>query len=140
MVLLANSLYNQQPLPSFPAAIVQITDNSTPTSLNSYKVYRRLPISSYSNGAPVHVYDQTNLINQQQLKRERYRRTMIDRIFLLFDEDGLFLIKFLFTLIFFFFPNLANGQLSKDELYTLSLRLNIFPKLHRFFKQTSSRK
>jgi hypothetical protein len=105
MILLANSMYNQQLSPSFPAAMVQITDNSTPTiypPINSYKVYRRLPISSYSNGAAVHVYDQTNLINQQQLKRERHRRTMIDRIFLLFDEDGLFLIKFLFTILFFF--------------------------------------
>ena len=80
----------------------------------SYKIYR----PSYPNGAIVQVHNPANFSNQQPLKRERYRRKMLDRIFLLFDED-------------------ANGQLSKDELYSLSLRLNIFPKLHLFLKKTS---
>jgi hypothetical protein len=79
-----------------------------------YKIYQ----PSYPNGAIVQVHNPVNFSNQQPLKRERYRRKMIDRIFLLFDED-------------------ANGQLSKDELYSLSLRLNIFPKYHLFLKKTS---
>ncbi|CAF1062818.1 unnamed protein product [Adineta steineri] len=111
------------PPSSYPAAIVQVIDHSTssmyPPQVNSYKVYRRLPIPSYSNGAVGQVYDQTNVNRQQELKRERYRRTMIDKMFSLFDED-------------------VNGQISKDELYSLTLRLNIFPKVHHFLKQTSS--
>lgn len=34
------------------------------------------------------------------------------------------------------FP-LGNGELSKDEFYSLSLRLNIFPRFHRYFKETN---
>jgi hypothetical protein len=81
-----------------------------------YKIYR--PIPSYANGMIVQVHNPANFSNQEPLKRERYRRKMIDRMFLSFDED-------------------SNGQLSKDELYSLSLRLNIFPKIHHFLKKTS---
>ena len=30
---------------------------------------------------------------------------------------------------------LADGQFSKDELYTFSLRLNLFPRFHYFLKK-----
>jgi hypothetical protein len=65
----------------------QLTEHSTP--INTYKIYQHHPIPSYSNGAVVQVSDQTNFNNRQQLKRERYRRIMIDRMFSIFDEDGL---------------------------------------------------
>jgi hypothetical protein len=68
----------------------------------------------------VQVHNPENFSSQQPLKRERYRRQMIDWMFLSFDED-------------------SNGQLSKDELYSLSLRLNIFPKIHYFLKKISWR-
>ncbi|UJR09586.1 hypothetical protein I4U23_013821 [Adineta vaga] len=106
---------------SYPIAMVHFIDRSTPvmySQLNSYKIYRRIPLLSSSNN---NAYSPTNSNHQQELKRERYRRTMIDRLFTFFDED-------------------VNGQLSKDELYSLSLRLNIFPKFHRFLKQTSTGK
>lgn len=66
----------------------QLPEHSTP-SMYTYKVYRHHPIPSYPNGAIVQVSDQTNVNNQKQLKRERYRRTMIHRMFAKFDEDGL---------------------------------------------------
>ncbi|CAF4676754.1 unnamed protein product, partial [Rotaria sp. Silwood2] len=107
---------------SFSTTKFQLKNLSTPSNrlqLDNYKIYRHIPISSYSNNAIVQANYQRNLNNQQQqLRRERYRRIMIDRIFLIFDED-------------------ANGQLTKDELYSLSLRLNIFPKYHHFLKKNS---
>jgi hypothetical protein len=123
---LDSSSYIQKPSPSFPINIVQLTDHP---QINTYQVYRRFPsptqkiLPSYSNNAGIRVYDQTNSNNQQkqQLRRERQRRIMIDKLFLLFDEDG-------------------NRQLSKDELHTLGLRLNIFPKVHHFLKQMPSQK
>jgi hypothetical protein len=94
--------YNQQPPSSLPVARVQLTDRST-YSQQSFKVYRRFPnsiqqqlnnIPSYSNGAVVQIYDQTNFNNQQQLtlqiRRERQRRAIIEKIVTIFDEDGLF--------------------------------------------------
>ncbi|CAF0777041.1 unnamed protein product [Rotaria sordida] len=145
----------QQSSSSLPIAMVQLTDRSLyPQSL--YKVYRRMSnpvqqqkqqqqqqlknIPSYSNGAVINIYDQTNFINQQQqqqqqsamifqnpneqqltlqLKRERQRRTMIDRMVSMFDEDG-------------------DGQLERDELYSMALRSNMFPKFHHYLKQASS--
>ncbi|CAF1136162.1 unnamed protein product [Rotaria sp. Silwood1] len=104
---------------------IKLRDFSMPSNhlqFNNYKIYRHIPISSYSNNGIVQVYNQRNFNNQQQerqLRRERYRRIMIDKIFFIFDED-------------------ANGQLTKDELYSLSLRLNIFPKFHHFLKKNSS--
>lgn len=104
--------------------MVQLTDR-TLYSQQPFKVYRRLPnpiqqqqpqpqpqhkIPSYSNGAAVKIFDQTNYINQQkqhssvviqhpnehqvslQTKRERQRRAMIDRMVSMFDEDGLSLL------------------------------------------------
>ncbi|CAF3298662.1 unnamed protein product [Rotaria socialis] len=121
----ANSLsYIQQPSTTFSIEIFQFKDSSTPSiypQLDKYNVYRHIPIASYSNNAVIQVYDDKNLNNQPQLRRERYRRAMIDRMFLMFDED-------------------ADGQMTKDELYSLSLRLNIFPKMHHFLKQSSIRK
>ncbi|CAF1191566.1 unnamed protein product [Rotaria magnacalcarata] len=117
-----NSLsYIQQPSPSTTFSIekFQLKDSSTPSiypQLDKYNVYRHIPIPSYSNHAVIQVYGNKNFNNQQQLRRERYRRTMIDRMFLMFDDD-------------------ADGQLTKDELYSLSLHLNIFPKIHHFLKQ-----
>ena len=69
MIILPNLLFLvQHPL---------LVDQST-SSLPSYKIYRAHSLPSYS-------------IVQRQFKRERYRRTMIDRLFSQFDEDGLFL-------------------------------------------------
>jgi len=107
--------YIQQPPSSLPVARVELTDRSYPQQ--TFKVYRRFPnpiqqplnnIPSYSNGAVVQVYDQTNFINQQQssvivqnsnqqltlqIRRERQRRAMIDKIVTIFDEDGLFVFS-----------------------------------------------
>lgn len=115
--------YIQQPASPLPIAMVQLTDRS-PYPQQSYQVYRRFPtpiqqpqqfnnIPSYSNGAVVQVYDQTNFNNQQQqpaaviqtpnqqqislqLRRERQRRAIIDKIVVLFDENGLFIHSFSF--------------------------------------------
>jgi hypothetical protein len=109
--------YLQQPPPSLAAP----TDYSRQTQLNPYKVYRRFPnpiqpIPSYSNGAVVQIYGQTNFNNQQQsssmiaqnpneqqltlqIRRERQRRAMVDRMILLFDDDGLFFVFFYYYLI-----------------------------------------
>jgi len=57
---------------------------------------------------------------------------MIDKIVLLFDEDGLLLLFFKLIL----FRYLGNGQLTKDELYSMALRSNMFPKFHYYLKQT----
>jgi hypothetical protein len=125
-----------------PMAMVQVLSRPTPAPFNFYKIYRRVPIASYSSGTIGQVYSQSNFNPPQELRRERYRRTMINRLFLTFDEDGLFCQAFVFRwtkLLFLSFP-LVNGQLSRDELYSLSLRLNIFPKFHRFLKQTSTGK
>ncbi|CAF1440691.1 unnamed protein product [Rotaria sordida] len=118
------NLYNIQQFST--TTTIQVTTPRTPSNhlqLNNYNIYQHIPISSYSNSGFVQVYNQRNFHNQQQqqqkqLRRERYRRIMIDRMFLIFDED-------------------ANGQLTKDELYSLSLRLNIFPKFHHFLKKNS---
>ncbi len=99
--------YIQQTQSNLPIARVQLTDRSV-YSPQSFNVYRRYPnpiqqkqvnqIPSYSNGANVQIYDQTNFNNQQQslammqnqqLRRERQRRAMIEKIFIIFDEDGL---------------------------------------------------
>ncbi len=153
--------YIQQPPSSLPVAMIQLTDRYPQQSFN---VYRRFPnpiqqqqqqqinnIPSYSNGASVQIYDQTNFNNQQQssaivqnpnpqqltlqIRRERQRRAIIDKIVLIFDEDGLFFC-FLFQLIFFY--SIGNGQLTKDELYSMALRSNMFPKFHYYLKQTSA--
>ncbi|CAF2524319.1 unnamed protein product [Rotaria sp. Silwood2] len=142
------SSIQQSPL-SLPVAMVQLSDRSLYHPQPSYKVYRRISnpvqqqlknIPSYSNGAVIKIYDQTNFIhhhqqqqqqssmivqnpNEQQLtlqlKRERQRRVMIDRIVSIFDDDG-------------------DGQLEKDELYSMALRSNMFPKFYQYLKQTSS--
>ena len=120
--------YNQQSPSSLPVAMVQLTDRSHPQQ--SFKVYRRFPnpiqqqlnnIPSYSNGAVVQIYDQTNINNQQQsspivqnpnqqqqqftlqVRRERQRRAMIEKIVTMFDEDGWLLFFFLFRFILFLF-------------------------------------
>ncbi len=107
--------YIQQPPPSgLPVAMVGLTDRS-PYSPQSFNVYRRFPtptqqqqvnrIPSYSNGAVVQIYDQQQssaIVQNHQLKRERQRRAMIEKIVTIFDEDGRFnfiLLKNLFTLI-----------------------------------------
>lgn len=86
------SSYNiQPPSISFSSDKIQLRNSSLSpiySQYNRYKVYRHIPIPSYSNNAPIQVYDNKNLNNQQQLKRERYRRSMIDRMFIIFDEDG----------------------------------------------------
>jgi hypothetical protein len=77
--------------------MVQLTDRFVYPQ-QTYKVYRRFQnqqlnnIPSYSNGASVQVYDQQLNVqnsNTLQLRRERQRRAMIDRMVILFDEDGL---------------------------------------------------
>jgi hypothetical protein len=87
--------------------MVQLTDRSMYPQ-QFFKVYRRFPntiqsqfnnIPSYSNAAVVQVHNQqqTSIIvqnsNEQQftlqIRRERQRRAMIDRMVSLFDEDGL---------------------------------------------------
>lgn len=126
--------YIQQVTSPLPIAMVQLA-NRSPYPQQSFKIYRRLPnpVPSYPNNAIVQIYDQTNYNQQQpssmivqnpnqqqitlQLKRERQRRTMIDKIILLFDENG-------------------DGQLTKDELYSMALRSNMFPKFHHYLKQT----
>ena len=47
-------------------------------------------LPSYSNGALVQINGVKNVSYQQALKRERHRRMMINRMLLLFDEDGEF--------------------------------------------------
>jgi hypothetical protein len=88
--------YIQSPPSSLPVAMVQLTEQSVYPQ-QTYKIYRRFPnqieqpmqpIPSYSNGAVVQIYDQTNSHNQQQFRRERQRRAMIDKIVTIFDEDG----------------------------------------------------
>lgn len=79
--------------------MIQLTDQSAHLS-QSYRVYRRMPpnpIPSYSNGALVQSFDQQQqqqqslvMIQNQQLRRERQRRSMIDQIVTMFDEDGKF--------------------------------------------------
>ncbi|CAF1364153.1 unnamed protein product, partial [Adineta ricciae] len=119
--------YNQQGL---PAAMVQLSDGSVYPQ-QAYKVYRRIPnqqmnaIPMYSNAVAVQVQQPPTVVlqtpNQQQftlqIRRERQRRAMIDRMVTLFDDDG-------------------NGQLTRDELYSMALRSNIFPKFHYYLKQT----
>jgi hypothetical protein len=99
--------YNQPSPSSLPVAMVQLTDRSMYPQ-QFFKVYRRFPntiqsqfnnIPSYSNAAVVQVHNQqqTSIIvqnsNEQQftlqIRRERQRRAMIDRMVSLFDEDGL---------------------------------------------------
>jgi hypothetical protein len=104
--------YNQpqslQSPSSLPVAMVQLTDRSMYPQ-QFFKVYRRFPatiqsqfnnIPSYSNAAVVQVHNQqqsSSIIvqnpNEQQftlqIRRERQRRAMIDRMVSLFDEDGL---------------------------------------------------
>ncbi|CAF2116572.1 unnamed protein product [Rotaria magnacalcarata] len=132
----------QKPLPT---PMVKITDRSLYPQ-HSYKVHRRISkpiqpqlphIPSYSNGAGIKIYDQTNTNHRQeqpwlitfqnpneqqltiQLKRERQRRAMIEKMVTLFDEDG-------------------NGHLEKDELYSMALRSHVFPKFYQYLKQTPS--
>ncbi|CAF1366054.1 unnamed protein product, partial [Adineta ricciae] len=119
--------YNQQGL---PVAMVQLSDGSVYPQ-QPYKFYRRIPnqqingIPMYSNAVAVQVQQPPTVVlqtpNQQQftlqIRRERQRRAMIDRMVTLFDDDG-------------------NGQLTKDELYSMALRSNIFPKIHYYLKQT----
>ncbi len=105
--------YNQpqslQSPSSLPVAMVQLTDRSMYPQ-QFFKVYRRFPatiqsqfnnIPSYSNAAVVQVHNQqqsSSIIvqnpNEQQftlqIRRERQRRAMIDRMVSIFDEDGLF--------------------------------------------------
>lgn len=118
----------------------------------------RQPIPSYSNGAqvqlsnPAQIFYQrqqqqqqqqqpissainNNLMNQQ-LQRERQRRAMIDRMLALFDEDGENEIWILIQSSLFSLFALGNGQLTKDELYSMALRSNMFPKFHYYLKQT----
>ncbi len=115
----ANSLpiYVQQtPSPGLPLTMVEINDRSA-YSPHTFNVYRRYPnsiqqqqinrIPSYSNSAFVQVYDQQQQVSasvqNQQLRRERQRRAMVDKMVIIFDEDGIdsFLILFdnLFALI-----------------------------------------
>ena len=127
--------------------MVQLSDGSVYPQ-QAYKVYRRLPnqqinaIPMYSNAVAVQVQQPPTVVlqtpNQQQfalqIRRERQRRAMIDRMVTLFDDDGSTFFECL-RLIFIRFC-LGNGQLTKDELYSMALRSNIFPKLHYYLKQT----
>ena len=76
--------------------------------------------TSYSNAGQVQIINPHRMIypsmQDEQYRRERQRRMMVDKLFRLFDEDG-------------------NGQLTNDEFYSMALRSNIFPKLHSYFKQ-----
>ena len=103
----ANALpiYVQQTQTSgLPVAMVQLTDRSvySPPPPPTFHVYRRFPnpiqqqqqlnrLPNYPNSAIVQVYDQqvpTNVQNQQ-LRRERQRRAMIDKMVTIFDDDGM---------------------------------------------------
>ena len=115
----------------------------------------RQPIPSYSNGAQVELSNPAQIVYQrqqqqqqpissainnnlmnQQLQRERQRRAMIDRMLALFDEDGENEIWILIQSSLFSLFALGNGQLTKDELYSMALRSNMFPKFHYYLKQT----
>lgn len=78
--------------------------------------------ASYANGAQVQINDRHQVklpsLQEEQYRRERQRRMMIEKLFHLFDEDG-------------------NGQLTNDELYSMALRSNIFPKIHSYLKQST---
>jgi hypothetical protein len=145
--------YNQQSPSPLPVAMVQLSDRFVYPQ-QTYKVYRRFPnlnnVPSYSNGAMVQIHDQTNQQQQPtsiiqnsntqqltlQLRRERQRRSMIDRMVILFDDDGLLNSVFLIKISFFI--SIGNGQLTKDELYSMALRSNMFPKFHYYLKQIST--
>lgn len=119
--------------------MIQLADQSA-LPPQSYRVYRRMPnpIPSYSNGAVVQNYDQQQppqaIIQDQQIRRERQRRAMVEKIVTIFDEDGEFIRFVLLPSTCF---HLGNGQLTKDELYSMALRSNMFPKFHYYLKQTS---
>ena len=111
LVLILTSQSNALPTPpsrydTYPVAMVQIVDRVTTSTshpqVNSYKIYRRIPHSSYSNHAVEHAYSPTNINHQQEFKRERYRRTMIERLFTSFDEDGLLLFEIFVQLVLSF--------------------------------------
>lgn len=98
-LFLGNNLPYIQTAPgNLPVAMVQLADQSA-HPLQSYRVYRRMPnpIPSYSNGAVVQNYDQQQqqppqaIIQDQQIRRERQRRAMIEKIVTIFDEDGNFI-------------------------------------------------
>ena len=125
--------------------------NSQVTVQTPYRTYQRYPtqqlnnnnlnsIPSYSNGAYVQIYNPQSAIfmhnsNQLQIRRERQRRAMIDRLVVLFDEDG-WCLKIAHIRILSSFFRLGNGQLTKEELYSMAIRSNTFPKFHQFLKQT----
>lgn len=85
--------------PSEPSHLPTVKfSNNFPYPHHSYKLHRRISkpiqpqlplIPSYSNGAVVKIYDQPELLSVQ-VKRERQRRAMIDRMLTMFDEDGLY--------------------------------------------------
>ena len=106
---------SQSPPPSYPLAMVQLTER-LPYPQQSFNVYRRFPnpiqqpvhlIPSYSNGGAVQVYNpQSSVIAQnQQFKRERQRRAMVEKIITIFDEDGSFISVFSFEI-----PSLLSRQ------------------------------
>ena len=77
--------------PSSSLSTANIQWSTTPSPTDPYRVYRHMPIllanlqPSYSNGGTVQVHSQRNF---SQLRRERHRRAMIDRLLLAFDDDG----------------------------------------------------
>jgi hypothetical protein len=143
--------------PPRPAASLKVADRTS--SVNDMKAYRhysvpvqqapaRQRLSNYNtNGASMPIVDANEMIYQQpqvlradtideQLRRERQRRTMVDRMLALFDDDGQSLNR-AFDLSYVDDYFLGNGQLTKDELYSMALRSNMFPKIHYYLKQTS---
>lgn len=123
---------------SLPTSNIQwMSHSTTPSPMEPYRTYRHMPIllanvqPSYSNGGTVQLHSQRNF---SQLRRERHRRAMIDRLLLIFDDDGEWPCRYFSV---HSRSHLANGEFSKDEFYSFALRLNIFPRFHQYLKQTS---
>ncbi|CAF1066154.1 unnamed protein product [Didymodactylos carnosus] len=106
-----------------------------PNVIQPQQQQQRLRVPSYSNGGLTQILDQTaysqnnvnnnignsSIIQQNiqqvtnNIRRERQRRAMIDKMLILFDDDG-------------------NGQLDANEFFSMSLRTNMFPKFHNYLK------
>ena len=144
ILLLLTSQTNALPIyarqsssPNLPIAMVQLTDRSV-YSPQTFNVYRRFPNpmqQQIHRIPPVQIYESSNVQNQQ-LRRERQRRAMVDKMITMFDDDGMKSSRLYSSICSSL--RLGNGQLTSEELYSMALRSNIFPKFHHYLKQTSA--
>lgn len=110
----------------FLLLLISSTD-AMPLRVQSPLIYRAntnpIQTSYYSNAGQVQIINPNRMMypsmQDEQYRRERQRRMMVEKLFRLFDEDG-------------------NGQLTNDEFYSMALRSNIFPKIHSYFRQNTN--